>query len=121
MTNGNNEEGEDPDEQVEDDDQSAVMLTGTSTVDENGIIQSSAQFLHVIAQQKAYLMQNSLPNRGIELLNELEQLVVDSKLYTCNKQMKLSPSFNKGVHTHIAVAVNAVSMLYQKNEYAINL
>ena len=101
VTNGNNEEGEDPDEQVEDDDQSAVMLTGTSTADENGIIQSSAQFLRVIAQQKAYLMQNSLPNRGIELLNELEQLVVDSKLYTCNKQTKLSRFFQqRGLHSH---------------------
>ena len=56
VTNGNNEEGEDPDEQEEDDDQSAVMLTGTSTADKNGIIHSSAQFLHVIAQQKAYFM-----------------------------------------------------------------
>ena len=53
MTNGNNEEDEDPDEQEEDDDQSAVILTGTSTADENEIIHSSAQFLHVIAQQKA--------------------------------------------------------------------
>ena len=42
MTNGNNEEGEDPNEQEEDDDQSAIMLTGTSTADENGIIHSSA-------------------------------------------------------------------------------
>ena len=74
MTNGNNEKGEDPDEQEEDDDQLAVMLTGTSTADENEIIHSSAQFLHVIAQQKAYSMRHSLPNRGIEILNELEQL-----------------------------------------------
>ena len=101
MTNGNNEEGEDPDEQEEDDDQSAIMLTGTSTADKNGIIHSSTQFLHVIAQQKAYFMQHSLPNRGIELLNELEQLVVDSKLYTCNKQTKLSRFFEQsGSQSH---------------------
>ena len=100
MTNGNNEEGKDPDEQEEDDDQSAVMLTGTLTADENGIIHSSAQFLCVIAQQKAYCMQHSLPNRGIELLNELEQLV-GSKLYTCNKQTKLSCFFEqRGFQPH---------------------
>ena len=100
MTNGNNEEDEDPDEQEEDDDQSAVMLTGTSTADKNGIIHSSAQFLRVIAQQKAYFMHHSLPNRGIKLLNELEQLV-DSKLYTCNKQTKLSRFFEqRGSQSH---------------------
>ena len=85
MTNGNNEEGEDPDAQEEDDDQTAVMLTGTSIVDEIEIIHNSAQFLHLIAQQKAYCMQHNLPNRVIEIPKELEQLVVGSKLYTCNK------------------------------------
>ena len=101
VTNGNSEEGEDPDEHEEDDDQSAVMLTGTSTADENEIIHSSAQFLHVIAQQKAYCMRHSLPNRGIEVLNELEQFVVGLKLYTCNKQTKLSHFFEqRGSQSH---------------------
>ena len=95
MTNGNNEEGEDPDDQDEDDDQSAVMLTGTLTADESEIIHNSTQFLHLIAQQKAYCMRHSLPNRGIEILNELEQLVFGSKLYTCNKQTKLSHFFKQ--------------------------
>ena len=40
-------------------------------------------------------MQHNLPNRGIEILNELEQLDVGSKLYTCNKQTKLSPFFDQ--------------------------
>ena len=56
VTNGNNEEGEDPDDQEEDDDQTAVMLTGTLTADKSEIIHNSAQFLHLIAQQKAYCM-----------------------------------------------------------------
>ena len=101
VTNGNNVEGEDPDEQGEDDDQSPVMLTGTSTADVNEIIHSSAQFLCVIAQQKAYCVQHSLPNRGIEILNELEQLVVGSKLYPCKKQTKLSHFFDqRGLQSH---------------------
>ena len=56
VTNGNNEEGEDPDDQEEDDDQTAVMFTGTSIADESEIIHNSAQFLRLIAQQKAYCM-----------------------------------------------------------------
>ena len=95
MTNGNNEEGEDPDDQEEDDDQTAVMFTGTSIVDKSEIIHNSAQFLCLIAQQKAYCMRHSLTNRGIEILDELEQLVVGSKLYTCNKQTKLSHFFDQ--------------------------
>ena len=76
--------GEDPDAQEEDDDQTAVMLTGTLIADESEIIHNSAQFLCLIAQQKAYCMQHNLPNRGIEILNELEQLIVGSKQYTFN-------------------------------------
>ena len=95
MTSGNNEEGEDSDDQEEDDDQTAVMVTGTSIADESEIIHNSAQFLHLIAQQKAYCMLHNLPNRGIEILSELEQLVVGSKLYTYNKQTKLSHFFDQ--------------------------
>ena len=56
MTNGNNKEGKDPDDQEEDDDQTAVMFTGTTIADESEIIHNSAQFLCLIAQQKAYCM-----------------------------------------------------------------
>ena len=40
-------------------------------------------------------MQHNLPNRGTEILSELEQLVIGSKLYTCNKQTKLSHFFDQ--------------------------
>ena len=95
VTNGNNEEGEDPDDQDENDDQTAVMFTGTSVADESEIIHNSAQFLCLIAQQKAYCICHNLPNRGAEILSELEQLVIGSKLYTCNKQTKLSLFFEQ--------------------------
>ena len=90
VTNGNNKEGKDPDDLEEDDDETAVMFTHTSIADESEIIHNSAQFLHLIAQQKAYCIRNNLPNRGTEILSELEQLVIDSKLYTCNKQTKIA-------------------------------
>ena len=95
VTNGNNEEGEDPDDLEEDDDEKALVFTGTSIADESEIIHNSAQFLCLIAQQKTYCIRNNLPNRGIEILSELEQLVIDFKLYTCNKQTKLSLFFDQ--------------------------
>ena len=95
MTNVNNEEGEDPDDQEEDDGQTAFMFTGTSIADESEIIHNSAQFLYLIAQQKVYCMRHNLPNWGTEILSELEQLVIGPKLYTVNKQTKLS-HFLKG-------------------------
>ena len=70
VTNGN-KEGEDPDDQEEDDDQTAVMFTGTSIADESEIIHNSAQFLCLIAQQKAYCIWHNFPNKGTEILSEL--------------------------------------------------
>ena len=70
-------------------------FTGTSIANENEINHNSAQFLHLIAQQKAYCMLHNLPNRGTEILSELEQLVIGSKLYTCSKQTKLSHFFDQ--------------------------
>ena len=112
VTNGKNEEGEDPDDQEEDDDQTAVMFTGTSIADESEIIHNSAQFLHLIAQQKAYCIQNNLPNRGTEILSELEQLVIDSKLYTCNKQTELSLFFvQRGLQSNCIGSKGLVSAI----------
>ena len=54
VTNGSNEDGEDPDDMEEDDDETAVMVTSTAIADKGEIIHNSAQFLHCIAQQKAY-------------------------------------------------------------------
>ena len=88
VTNGSNKDGEDPDNLEEDDDETAVMVTSIVIADESEIIHNSAQFLCCIAQQKAYCIQSNLPDRGIEILSELEQLVIGSELYTCNKQTK---------------------------------
>ena len=110
VTNGNNEEGEDPDDLEEDDDETAVIFTCTSIADKSEIIHNSAQFLCLIAQQKAYCIQNNLPNRGTEILSELEQLVIDSKLYKCNKQTKLSLFLTKGVCNQVALRVKAGSV-----------
>ena len=52
VTNGNNEEGEGPHDQEEDDDQTAVMFTGTSIADESEIIHNSAQFLCLIPNKR---------------------------------------------------------------------
>ena len=96
VTNGSNKDGEDPDGPEEDDDDVvAVLVTGTAIADESDIIHNSAQFLHCIAQQKAYFIWNNMPDRGIEILSELEQIVIGSKLYTCNKQTKLPLLFGQ--------------------------
>ena len=94
MTNGSNEDGEDPDAPEEDDD-AAVMVTGTAVADKSEFIYNSAQFLPCISQQKAYFIRNNLPDRGNEILSELEQLVIGSKLHTYNKQTKLSLFFGQ--------------------------
>ena len=90
VTNGSNEHSEDPDNLEEDDDETAIMVTSTAVADQSEIIYNSAQFLSSSAQQKAYFIQNNLTDMGTEILSELEQLLISSKLHTCNKQTKLS-------------------------------
>ena len=56
MTNGSNNDGEDPDNPEEDDnDNAAVIVTGTAIANKSEIIHNLDQFLHCIAQQKAYI------------------------------------------------------------------
>ena len=65
------------------------------------ICKSSTRIIHCIAQQKASFIQNNLTDRGTEILSELEQLVIGSKLNTCNKQTKLSLFFGqKGLQSN---------------------
>ena len=73
VTNGSNEYGKDPDGLEEDDDDAAVMVTGTAIADESEIIHNSDQFLHWIAQQKAYIIQNNLPDRATEILQNFNK------------------------------------------------
>ena len=56
VTNSCNEDGEYPDNLEEDDDETTVIVTSTAIADESEIIYNSAQFLHCIAQQKAYFI-----------------------------------------------------------------
>ena len=71
------------------------MVTGAAIANESEIIHNLDQFLHCIAQQKAYFIRNNLPDRGNEILSKLEHMVIGSKLYTCNKQTKLSLFFGQ--------------------------
>ena len=82
------EEGEDPDDDDDNDDSisSGDSVTDcTTAADESEIIHSSTQFLHIIAQQKAYVLRNKLPSSTIDALYSIEQTVLASKLTSCKK------------------------------------
>ena len=53
------------------------------------IIHISNQFLHTIAQQKAYILRNKLPSVATDTLNNFEQFILDSKLMSCRKQKNI--------------------------------
>ena len=84
LTRGDDKDGEDPDGPDDDEDE-AVLVTNTSMADENEIITNSDQFLSHIAQQMAYVIHNQIPERCIEALNEVKQIVIDSKVTSCRK------------------------------------
>ena len=67
----------------------SVADSSTAT-DESEIIHTSTQFVHLIAQQKAYVLQNKLPLGTLDALNT-EQFVLASKLKDCRKQTNLLP------------------------------
>ena len=90
------EEHEDREDPDSDD---IVSTTGsvagpTTAADESEIIHTSNQFLHIVAQQKAYVLRNKLPSGVIDALNNLEQFILDSKLMTCRKIFYLFSTIN---------------------------
>ena len=95
LTRGDDEDGEDPDGPDDDEDE-AVLVTNTSMADKSEIIRNSDQFLYQIAQQKAYVIHNKMPERCTEALNEVKQMVIDSKLTSCRKQTTRVKFFNQG-------------------------
>ena len=89
---GRNQPEEEEEEEDPDDDNvisaSGSVADSTTAADELEIIHTSTQFLHVIAQQKAYVLQNKLPSGTLDALNTVEQFVLASKLKACkNKQI----------------------------------
>ena len=69
------------------------VTDSTTAVDELEIIHSSTQFLHIIAQQKAYVLRNKLPSSTIDALNTIEQTVLASKLMSCKNQTNILSFF----------------------------
>ena len=88
----NPEEGEEQEDGEDPDSDDNVSTTGsvagsTTAADESEIIHTSNQFLHTIAQQKTYVLRNTLPSGATDTLNNLEQSLLDSKLMSCRKQI----------------------------------
>ena len=95
LTRGDDEDGEDPDGPDDDEDE-AVLVTNTSKADKSEIITNSDQFLCQIFQQKAYVIHSKMPERCIEALNDVKQMMIDSKSTSCRKQTTLVKFFNQG-------------------------
>ena len=84
------DENEDPD--ASDSEEGAVDDTREAWEEE--IIKTSTKFLHIIAQQKAYILQNELPKSFLKELLNIENAIVTTKAKSCNTQTKLLSFFH---------------------------
>ena len=62
---------------------------------EDEIIWTSVQFLRFVAQAKAYVLQNKLPQKATEALNVVENALIESTCQTCTKQSNIMALFKK--------------------------
>ena len=85
------DENEDPD--ASDSEEGAVEGNDTIEAREEEIIKTSTEFLHIIAQQKAYILHNKLPKSLLKELLNIENAIVTSKAKSCNTQTKLLSFF----------------------------
>ena len=86
------DENEDPD--ASDSEKSAVEGDNTREAWEEEIIKTSTEFLHIIAQQKAYILCNKLPKSLLKELSNIENAIATSKAKSCNTQTKLLNFFH---------------------------
>ena len=76
-----------------DSEEGAVESNDTREAWEEEIIKTSTEFLHIIAQQKAYILHNKLPKSLLKELANIENAIVTSKVKSCNTQTKLLSFF----------------------------
>ena len=99
LVKGRNQTEEEEEEDLDDDvDDNSISSSGSvsdssTAADESEIIHTSTQFLHIIAQQKAYVLRNKLPSSTIDALNTIEQTVLASKLTSWKKQTNILSFF----------------------------
>ena len=62
---------------------------------EDEIIWTSAQFLRFVAQAKAYVLQNKLPQKATEALNVVENALIKSTCQTHTKQSNIMAFFKQ--------------------------
>ena len=86
------DENKDPD--ASDSEEGAVECNDTREAQEEEIIKTSTEFLHIIAQQKAYILHNKLPKILSKELSNIENAIVTSKAKSCNTQTKLLRFFH---------------------------
>ena len=101
--NQTEEEEEEEEDPVDDDDvisTSGPVADSTTAAHESEIIHTSTHFLHLIAQQKAYVLWNKLPLGTPDILNTVEQFVLASKLKASRTIHLLVTSLNKQIHVY---------------------
>ena len=86
------DENKDPD--ASDSEEGVVECNDTREAREEEIIKISTKFLHIIAQQKAYILHNKLPKSLSKELANIENAIVASKGKSCNTQTKLFEFFS---------------------------
>ena len=85
------DDNEDPDDS--DSEEGVVECDDTREAQEEEIIKTSTAFLHIISQQKAYILHNKLPKSLLKELSNFENAIVASKAKSCNTQTKLLSFF----------------------------
>ena len=85
------DENEDPD--ASDSEEGVVECDDTREAREEEIIKTSTEFLHIIAQQNAYILHNKLPKSLLKELLNIENAIVASEVKSCNTQTKLLSFF----------------------------
>ena len=70
------DENEDPDDS--DSEEGVVECNDTREAQEEEIIKTSTEFLHIISQQKAYILCNNLPKSLLKQLLNIENTIVAS-------------------------------------------
>ena len=86
------DENEDPD--ASDSEEGAAEGNDTREAQEEEIMKTSTEFLCIIAQQKAYILCNKLPESLLKELSNIENAIVTSKVKSCNTQTKLLSFFS---------------------------
>ena len=85
------DENEDPDDSNSE--EGVVERDDTRKAQEEEIIKTSTEFLHIISQQKAYILRTKLPKILLKELLKIENAIVASKAKSCNTQTKLERFF----------------------------